>query len=150
MRGDTQQHLALRKRFAYQAKLVMLQVAQPAVDQLAAGPGRAAAQVSLLAQRDIEPTAGCISGDADAVDTAADHQQVKYSVMSFRHGSEMFWLFSKREMPPTIDYPTLHHASTSILRFPPIVRIVVIVRPVGEQAPHSPPEALSFTLPGRA
>ena len=85
-----EQYLAFSERFPYQAKFVMLEVTQAAMDKLAAGPRRAAAQVVLFAQRDVEATAGGIAGDADPVDTAADDQQIKYSVVSFRHGSNLF------------------------------------------------------------
>ncbi len=76
VRRLAQQHLTLRQSLAHQAKLVLLQIAQTAVDQLAACRGRRRTQVRHLAQRHVQtPTRG-IGSNAAAVDTAADDQQV--------------------------------------------------------------------------
>ena len=55
VRRRAQQHLALDQRLAHQAELVVLEIAQTAVDQLAAGRGGVAGEVILLAQQDGQP-----------------------------------------------------------------------------------------------
>ncbi|MNT08747.1 hypothetical protein D3C72_1434980 [compost metagenome] len=69
-------HLALAQRLAHQAELALLQVAQAAMDQLAAGAGGVRCQVVLFAQQYLQATATGITGDAGTVDATADHQQV--------------------------------------------------------------------------
>ena len=49
MRGRAQQYLALVERFAHQAKLVLLEITQPAVHQLAAGRRGVLREVVLFA-----------------------------------------------------------------------------------------------------
>ncbi|MNP05087.1 hypothetical protein D3C76_970300 [compost metagenome] len=76
MRGLGQQHFALGKGFAHQAKFVMLQVAQAAVDQLAAGRRGMLSQVVLFAQEHLETASGGVGSDAHAIDATADHDEV--------------------------------------------------------------------------
>ena len=71
-----QQHLALGQRLAHQAELVVLEIAQAAMDQLGRGRGRAAGKIALLAQEHRQAAAGGIAGDAAAVDAAADDGDV--------------------------------------------------------------------------
>ena len=73
---DPQQNLALRKSFTHQPQPALLQVAQPAVDQLAARHGSGCGQIVLLDQHDLEPAAGGVTRDTRAVDAAAHHQQI--------------------------------------------------------------------------
>src|SRR6185503_1130785 len=74
--GDAQQDLALGERLGDQAELVMLEVAQPAVDQLGGCRRRRRRQVAALDQHHGQPPSGRVARDADTVDAAADHQQV--------------------------------------------------------------------------
>ena len=77
-----QHYLALRQRFAHKAKPPVLEVAQPAVNELGRrgrGTGR---KIVLLDEEDGEPTAGCIAGDGRPVDAAADHGEVE---IGYRH-----------------------------------------------------------------
>ncbi len=67
-----QQHFAFGQRFADQAELVMFEVAQPSVDQLAAGGGGVAGKVVALAEEYRKSAPGRIGGNARAVDPAAD------------------------------------------------------------------------------
>ncbi len=67
-----QQHFAFGQRFADQAELVMFEVAQPSVDQLAAGGGGVAGKVVAFAEEYRKSAPGRIGGNARAVDPAAD------------------------------------------------------------------------------
>jgi hypothetical protein len=72
-----QQHLALDQGLADQAEFVILEIAQAAMDQLAAARGRALRKVVAFAEQDRKPTARGITGDAGPVDPAAHHQDVE-------------------------------------------------------------------------
>ncbi len=76
MRRDPQQDLALGERLGDQAELVVLEVAQAAVDQLAAARGGRGAEIALLAEEDSQAPAGRVARDAGAVDPAADDDEV--------------------------------------------------------------------------
>ena len=76
VRRDPPQRLALGQRFADQRELVMLKVAQPAVDQLGRGGTGALGQIARLEQQHPRPAPGGIAGDSGSVDPAADHRQV--------------------------------------------------------------------------
>ena len=71
-----QQHLALDERLAHQAELIVLQVAQTAVDELGACRGGRAAEIAFLGEKHREPAAGGVCGNADAVDAAADNDEI--------------------------------------------------------------------------
>src|SRR5438128_170804 len=73
----TAEMIALAARLEHERELVVFQIPQAAVDQLrrlAAGPAR---EISLLDQGHAQPAHGGVTGDASAVDAAADHQQVE-------------------------------------------------------------------------
>ena len=76
VRGRGQQHLALDQRLAHQPELVVLEIAQAAMHQLAAARRGARGEVVLLAQQHRQAAAGGIARDAGAVDAAADDQEV--------------------------------------------------------------------------
>ncbi|MCW0423200.1 hypothetical protein NB713_001143 [Xanthomonas sacchari] len=76
VRGQPQQHLALGQGLADQGELVLLQVAQAAMDQLGAGAGGMRGQVVALAQAHRQAAAHRVAGDAHAVDAATDHQHI--------------------------------------------------------------------------
>ncbi len=76
MRRLGQQHFALGQRFANQAQLVVFEIAQPAVHQLAAGGGGVFAQVALFAEKHRQAAPDGIGGDTCAIDAAANHGQV--------------------------------------------------------------------------
>ena len=67
----------LVQRLADEREIELLEVAQAAVDELAGAAGGAGREVALLHQRDGEPPAGRVQGDAAAGDAAADHQHVE-------------------------------------------------------------------------
>jgi hypothetical protein len=71
MRCRPEQDLAFGERFPHKPELVVLEVAQPAVDQLAAGRGGGTAEIALLAKRYGEPAPRRVTGDADPVYAAA-------------------------------------------------------------------------------
>ena len=77
VRRRPQQHLALDQRLADQPELVIFEVAQAAMDQLAAARRGALGEVVLLAQQHLEAAAGGVAGDAGAVDAAADDDEVE-------------------------------------------------------------------------
>ena len=79
-----EQHLALGERLAHEAELVVLEIAQAAVDQLRAVRGRGTGEVAHLSEQHLEAAAGGVGGDAGAVDAAADDRQI---VNSVHHGS---------------------------------------------------------------
>jgi hypothetical protein len=76
VRRTAQQHLALLQRLAHQRELVVLQVAQPAVDQLGGRRRGVRREVVLFAQQHAPAAARQIARDAAAVDAAADDQHV--------------------------------------------------------------------------
>ena len=84
VRGHGEQHLPLAQRLAHQAEGEVLQVAQPAVDELGRGRGRAAGQVGLLRQQHGQSAPGGIAGDAAAVDAPADDGNVVHSAARAR------------------------------------------------------------------
>ena len=74
MRSSTSRSI---KRFAHQPKPAVLEVAQPAMDQLGRGRRRARREVVLLDQEHAQAAAGGIAGDAGAVDAAPDDGEVE-------------------------------------------------------------------------
>jgi hypothetical protein len=75
------QPAALDERVADQAEIVVLEVAQSAVDQLAGRRRRAAGPVVLLDQRDRVAAQRGVIGDPCAVDPAADDQDVEGALL---------------------------------------------------------------------
>ena len=71
-----QQDLALDQRLADQPELVILEIAQAAMDQLAAARRGPLREVVLLAQEHLEAAPGGVAGDARAVDAATDDQEI--------------------------------------------------------------------------
>ena len=76
VRRGLDQHLALGQRLAHQRELVVLQVAQPAVDELGGRRGGVLGQVVLLAQHHLGTAARQVACDAGAIDAAADDEHV--------------------------------------------------------------------------
>ena len=76
VRGGVQQHFAFLQRFAHQAELVIFQIAQAAVNQLGAGRRGMRGQVVLFTQQHAQAAPCRIAGNACAVDTATDYQQI--------------------------------------------------------------------------
>src|SRR5262249_51509528 len=85
VRRDAQQHLALLQRLAHQVELVLLEVAQPAVDQLRAASAGGPREVALFDEQDREAAAGRIARDARAVDPPAHDQEVEPGRLRGRH-----------------------------------------------------------------
>gem|GEM_PF-6229432 len=76
MRGLGEQHLAFGQCLAHQAQLIVFEIAQPAMHQLAACRRRVLRQVALFAEKHGQPAASGIGGDPDAIDACANHGQV--------------------------------------------------------------------------
>jgi hypothetical protein len=76
VRCRAQQDLPLGERFGNQPELVVLEVAQPAVNELRAVRRGMRCEVVLLDQDDAQPAAGSVARDACAVDPAADDGEV--------------------------------------------------------------------------
>jgi hypothetical protein len=77
MRRQPHQQLALADALADQPELVVLQVAQPPVHELAALGARAARQVALVDHGHPQATAGGVQGHARSGGTHADDQYVE-------------------------------------------------------------------------
>ena len=92
VRRDAPQHLALGQRLAHQPEIVVLEVAQAAVDQLGGARRGAAGEVAHLAQEHGQAAAGSVAGDAAAVDAATDDGQVE-DLLSRTCSSPMRGLF---------------------------------------------------------
>ena len=76
VRGVAQEHNALAQGAAHEAEVAVLHVAKPAMDQLGAGRRGVRGQIVLLAQQHVEAAPRRVPGDAGAVDTAADDEQI--------------------------------------------------------------------------
>ena len=70
------QDFPLHQGFAHQPKLVVLQIAQTAVDQLGGGRRGGARQVALFRQHDPGAASRQIPRNGRPIDAAADHQKV--------------------------------------------------------------------------
>src|SRR3990170_403882 len=67
----------LDQRFAHEAELEVLEIAQAAMDQLGGGRGRGAGIVALLGQHYFQPASGRVASDRRAMDAAANDEQVE-------------------------------------------------------------------------
>ena len=81
VRRDSEQRLALGQRLGNEPELVVLEIAQPAMNQLRRGAGRMRGQIVLFAQQHLQPAPGRVARDPDAVDAAADDDQVKHAMV---------------------------------------------------------------------
>src|SRR5262249_9563679 len=86
MRCQPPQPLALARRFPDELHVPLLQVAEPAVDQLGGAARRPGSEVTLLHQRDLESTQDRRGGDARAVDAATHHEQIELLAAEGRQG----------------------------------------------------------------
>ena len=76
VRRGIQQHLALDQRLAHQAELIMLEIAQAAVDELGRGLDVPEARSPCSARKHLQAAPRCIARDAAAIDAAADDEEV--------------------------------------------------------------------------
>jgi hypothetical protein len=81
VRSRREQHLALDQGLPHEAELVVFEISQAAMDELAGARGGALGEVVLLAEQDAEAAADGIAGDPRAVDAATDDDQVVLSEM---------------------------------------------------------------------
>ena len=77
VRRHPQHHLALDQRLAHQPKPSLLEIAQPAVNELGRGRRRAGGKVVLLDQQDAQPAAGGVAGNPRAIDAAAHNGEIE-------------------------------------------------------------------------
>ena len=80
VRREAHQQLALADAFEHEAELVVLQVAQPAVDQLARLAAGAAGEVAHVDRDDAKPPACRVERDAGAGRAEADDEDVDLAV----------------------------------------------------------------------
>src|SRR6185436_13009428 len=76
VRRQLKQYLALGQRFGDQAKFVVLEIAQAAVDQLGAPRRGVRTKVVLFHQQHRQAPTGGVARYADAVDAAADDSEI--------------------------------------------------------------------------
>ena len=76
-RQPGEQQPSLRQRLAHQTEVQHLQVAQAAMDELAAAAAGAAGQVALLQETGVEPTGDRVERGAGTDHTPADHEDIK-------------------------------------------------------------------------
>jgi hypothetical protein len=84
VRRNRQQAFPLREGFADESELIPLEVTQSAVDQFRAGRRGRGTQIRLFDERNVEAAAGGITGNAGAVDTTADDEEVDVIVVHGR------------------------------------------------------------------
>ena len=78
VRHRAQQDFALDQRFADKPEFQIFKIAQPAVKQLCRGRRGRRAEIAHLGKADTDPAPRGVAGDATAIDTAADDEQVKF------------------------------------------------------------------------
>src|SRR6476660_1653996 len=76
MRRGLEQAGPFHQGFTHQRKLKLLEIAQTTMDQLGRGGRGGRGIVALLDQHHFQPTAGGITGDGGAMNTAANHENV--------------------------------------------------------------------------
>ena len=69
--------LALGERFTDQPELVLLEIAQAAVDELRAPLRRGRRNVSLLDHEHLEPASGRVARDPRTIDSPADDEEIE-------------------------------------------------------------------------
>ncbi len=77
VRRHAQQHFTLAKRGTHEAERAVLQIAQPAVNQLRRSRRGAGGKVVLLDENDLESAPRGIAGNAGAVNAAADNGEIE-------------------------------------------------------------------------
>ena len=109
MRRDAPQHLALLQRLSHQAKLVMLQIAQPAMHQFGGGGRGRAAEVGLFGEQDAPAPSCRVARNASAVDATADDGDIvelAHGILPSRFAaafrSQTLTDFAGRWIPPAL------------------------------------------------
>src|SRR5918998_803232 len=113
VRRYMQELLALGEGLAHEVDLVVLQVAQAAVDQAGCPLGGPVGDVALVQEQDLQAAHGGVAGDAGAVDAGPDHDEVE-GVVAYVLGDLAG-----------------HGASLSLLGFPSSAGLRVVSHPVG-------------------
>ena len=84
MRRGCEQNFPLDQRLSHQAKLVIFQIAQAAMHELARARGRTFGEIVLLAEQHLQATTGGIARDTSSVDSAADDGDINKPVIPGR------------------------------------------------------------------
>ena len=84
-----QQDLALLQRLAHQPELVVLQIAQAAMDQLGRGRRGGAGKIVHLAQPDLQRPPHRIAGNACTVYSAAHYEKIERRLSTSIHGNRI-------------------------------------------------------------
>ena len=82
VRRRAEQDLALDQRLADEAKLVIFQIAQAAVNKLARPGGSSLREIVLLAEQHREAAAHSVASNPGSVDAAANDNQVELAKVS--------------------------------------------------------------------
>ena len=82
VRRRAEQDLALDQRLADEAKFVIFQIAQAAVNELARPGGRPLREIILLAEQRREAAAHSVASNPGSVDAAANDNQVELAKVS--------------------------------------------------------------------
>ena len=77
VRGERDHQLALEQRLAHERQIEVLQVAQPAVHQLAGATGRPGGKVGALDERHAESARSGVERHPRAGDATADHHEIE-------------------------------------------------------------------------
>ena len=80
-----EQHFTLNQGFPHQPEFVVLQIAQPAMDELCGGRRCRASKVALLQEQHFQAAAGSVARDGRAVDAAADYRDIVERLCHHRH-----------------------------------------------------------------
>ena len=86
VRCGLEQHLALAQRFGHEPEFEVLEVTQSAVDELRAPRRRVRGEIVLFGQKNRHSPARGIAGNARAIDSTANDEQVVDGGSGGRHG----------------------------------------------------------------
>ena len=91
MRRHPQQSVALMQRLAHEAHLEVLEIAQPAMRELARARAGAGREVVLLDEEDGHPAGGGVARDCGAMHPAADDEEIPLALSAPSAGRWLGW-----------------------------------------------------------
>jgi hypothetical protein len=77
VRGGVEEYFPLDQRFMDETEVVLLEIAQTAVDKLGRGGGRGGGEIAFLAEKNRKAAAGGIASNAATVDATADDGKIE-------------------------------------------------------------------------
>jgi hypothetical protein len=107
MRRNAEQHLALGQRLAHQPECEVLEIAEPAMDELCRGGGGCAGKIPLLAEMNAQAPPGSIARNAATIDAAPDDGEV---IKGDRHATLLRGSMSERVARPSQKFDLLRHS----------------------------------------